>query len=99
MTSTRSRSLGTILASAAAACLVAASSACSTVTFHVVRSCTYVRDTVLDFLQVAVAKFEQPALQLLARPVQLAQSCAYALRLAKRERPRMMPGWRMCPST
>ena len=28
----------------------------------------------------------------------LVQACAYATRLAKRERPNMTPGWRMCPS-
>jgi len=93
------RSFRTFLSLAAAACLMAAASTYSTVTFYVSRTCTFVRDTMLDFLQVAVAKFEQPALRLVARPVELLQVCAYALRLAKRERPRVTPGWRMCPST
>lgn len=31
--------------------------------------------------------------------VQLVQACAYALKLAKRERPQVRPDWRMCPST
>lgn len=50
-------------------------------------------------LEVAVAKFEQPALHMAARPVEILQACAYALRLAKRDRPHLTPGWRMCPST
>lgn len=35
-----------------------------------------------------------------ARPAMLqVQARAFVLRLAKRDRPRLTPGWRMCPST
>ncbi|MDP9895353.1 hypothetical protein J2W32_004451 [Variovorax boronicumulans] len=93
-----SRPFHTIMAFAAAACLAAASTY-ATVTDHIARACIYVRDTVAGFLEVAVAKFEQPVLRMVARPGELLQACAYALRLAKRDRPRVTPGWRMCPST
>lgn len=69
---------------------------------------TVARDTVLRvrdaFVNVVMAAFEpfgrtadwrdlvQPA-------VQLVQACAYAMKLAKRERPDVHPSWRMCPST
>ena len=92
------RSFRSILAFAAAACLTAASTY-ETVIDHVGRACTFVRDKVVGFLEVAVASFKEAALPLVARPVELLQACAYALRLAKRDRPRVTPGWRMCPST
>lgn len=75
------------LAFAAAACLAAAST-CALVADHVSRACTYVRHTVLRFLEVALAQFEQPALQ----------ACAYALGLAKRDRQRVTTGWGICSS-
>lgn len=62
-------------------------------------ACTAVYQFACDFVASVPAKFAEPALKLAARPVEILQACAYALRLAKRERPRMMPGWRMCPST
>lgn len=79
---------------AVAAVALMASSATAVAT-----ACTAVYRIACDFVASVPAAFEQSALQLVARPVELLQSCAYALRLAKRERPRMMPGWRMCPST
>lgn len=38
-------------------------------------------------------------LQVPRAAVLLVQAKAFVLRLAKRETPRVMPGWRMCPST
>lgn len=94
-----SRSFASTLAFAAMACLAAAGSTFETVTLYVARACTYVRDVVLDCVKVALAKFEQPVLRLAARPIELVQACAYALRIAKRERPQVRDTWRMCPST
>ncbi len=51
-----------------------------------------------SWASAAVKKFKQPALRLTARPVELIQACAYALGLAKRERPHVRTQWRMCPS-
>ena len=53
---------------------------------------------VRDFALGVSAKFEQPTLRFLSRPTELVQACAYALKLAKRERPRVRDQWRMCPS-
>lgn len=66
---------------------------------RVVSACTAVYRFACDFVASVPAKFEQPALQLVARPVELVQACAYALGLAKRERPHVRSQWRMCPST
>jgi len=82
-----------------AGCMLAVAGACSTA-FHQAR-CIVVaaRDFAIEVARAVVEKFEQPTLRLTARPVELVQACAHALSLAKRERPRLMPGWRMCPST
>jgi len=61
--------------------------------------CTAVYQFACHFAASVPAKFAEPALKLAARPVEIFQACAYALRLAKRERPHLTPGWRMCPST
>lgn len=84
---------------AAAALCIAAANACSTAVYKVCRIGAYVRDAVFVATAAVVEKFAQPILRLLERPVELVQACAHALRQAKRDRPRMMPGWRMCPST
>lgn len=81
---------------AAAACMLA--SAFDTAVHQVTRYVATARDLVLGAAKAVVAKFEQPALRLTARPVERVQACAHTLSLAKRERPRFMPGWRMCPS-
>ncbi|BEP44046.1 hypothetical protein [Variovorax sp. V15] len=83
----------------AVAALAVMASGAAAVVDRVTTVCTAVYRFTCDFVASVPAAFEQPALQLVARPVELLQFCAYALRLAKRERPRMMPGWRMCPST
>ncbi|WP_431276256.1 hypothetical protein ACQ858_08385 [Variovorax ureilyticus] len=59
---------------------------------------TAVADLVVAAVKVATEKFEQPKLRLMDRPAELVQACAYALKLAKRERPRVRDQWRMCPS-
>lgn len=84
---------------AAAALCIAAASACSIAVYQVRRVGAYVRDVVFVAAAAVVEKFAQPALRLPERPVELVQACAHALHQAKRDRPRMMPGWRMCPST
>lgn len=85
--------------SIAFAALAIASTAVTYSVDRVAAACTFAIKVATDFLTSAVEKFEQPALRLAARPVELLQACAYALTLAKRERPRVTPGWRMCPSS
>lgn len=80
---------------------IVALSACAVVStaFHQVTTvCTWAFERACDFLKSATAKFEQPALRMVARPGELVQACAYALRLAKRERPQVRSQWRQCPS-
>ena len=81
-----------------AGCMLAVAGACSTAFHQVHRIVVAARDFAIETARAVVEKFEQPALRLTARPVELVQACAHALSLAKRERPRFMPGWRMCPS-
>lgn len=83
----------------AVAALAVMASGAAAVADRVATACTAIYRVACDFVASVPAKFEQPALQLVPRPVELLQACAYALCLARRERPRMMPGWRMCPST
>lgn len=94
MATTRSRSLLTI------ACAVLAT-AVTTVTFSVSRvaaACTAIYRFACDFVASVPAKFKEARLPTVARPVELVQACAYALGLAKRERPHVRSQWRMCPS-
>jgi len=63
--------------------------------FHVVTAAyRAVKDWVLDGFKLAAAKVEdtKPA-------VWFVQAKAFVLRLAKRQRPELTGGWRMCPST
>ena len=83
----------------AAGCMLAVAGACSTAFHQVHRIVVAARDFAIETARAVVEKFEQPALRLTARPVELVQACARALSLAKRERPRLTLGWRMCPST
>lgn len=54
---------------------------------------------VTTFLHEAVAIFDRKEPRFgAARPAEKAQACAYATRIAKRERPAMFSQWRMCPS-
>lgn len=57
-----------------------------------------VRRRVVDFVLGVPAAFAEPALRLPKPAAQLVQACAYALRIAKRERPVVRSTWRMCPS-
>lgn len=78
---------------------VAAVMSTATVAFdRVATACTAVYQYACDFLASVPAKFAEPVLRLTARPVELVQACAYALGLAKRERPHVRSQWRMCPS-
>lgn len=81
-----------------AGCFLAAASAFATTVREVRQFVAEARDFVLGAAKAVVEKFEQPSLRLLARPVELVQACAYALGLAKRERPHVRSQWRMCPS-
>lgn len=49
--------------------------------------------------RVATAAGKAQPLEAPRAAVLLVQAKAFVLRLAKRETPRVMPGWRMCPST
>lgn len=94
MKSTGSRILGL-----AVAALAIASSSTVYVVDRAATCCRAAYRIACDFVASVPAKFAEPALQLAARPVEMLQSCAYAQRLAKRERPRVTPNWRMSPST
>jgi len=93
MKSTRSGIL-----SVAFAALAIASTAITYSVDRIATACIFAVKVATDFLTSAVAKFKEPLLRLARRPIELLQAGAYALRLAKRERPRVTPGWRMCPS-
>jgi hypothetical protein len=78
---------------------IAGAGVCSSAAYEVRRIIASVREISFEVVKAVVEKFAQPALRLSERPVELVQACAHAQRQAKRDRPRMMPGWRMCPST
>lgn len=82
-----------------AAAMVAIASTAVFAFDRVSTACTAVYQLACNFVASVPAKFAEPVLKLAARPVEVLQACAYALRLAKRDRPRLTPGWRMCPST
>lgn len=81
------------------AALAAVASPAAAAVNRMVSACAAAYRFACDFVASVPAKFEQSALQLVARPVELVQACAYALGLAKRERPHVRSQWRMCPST
>lgn len=83
----------------AVAALAVMASGAAAVVDRVATVCTAAYRFTCDFVASVPAAFAEPALQLVARPVELLQACAYAMGLAKRQRPRVTPGWRMCPST
>jgi hypothetical protein len=83
----------------AVAALAFASSTATVVYDRVAAACTAVYQFACDFIVSVPAKFETPSLRTIARPVELVQACAYALGIAKRERPHVRSQWRMCPST
>lgn len=96
MAHTRSSSRFLTLAFAALAFV----SSTATVAYErVATACTAVYQFACDFVASVPAKFAEPLLRLTARPVELVQACAYALGLAKRERPHVRSQWRLCPST
>lgn len=89
-------SFRSLIAFAAAACLVAASSFVHDVSAFVVHTYRAAR----DFVRGAVEVFARPEPGVIGGvlPAEKHQACAYAMRQAKRERPTMSPTWRMCPS-
>jgi len=60
-------------------------------------ACAHAVNWLIERIVPAAVKAQDRAV--LRAPVQLAQARAFVLRLAKRETPRVTPGWRMCPST
>ena len=80
------------------AALTAVSTTASIVYILMATACTAVYQFACDFVVSVPAKFAEPVLRLTARPVELVQACAYAMGIAKRERPRVRSQWRMCPS-
>lgn len=90
------RSIGFLVAIAAAACAFADHAAAA-----IVSAVRTVRDRAFGLLEVASAPFKRRADWTdLERPkVPLVQAMAFVMRLAKRQRPITTPRWRMCPST
>lgn len=80
--------------------LAVASSAFTAVVDSVRETTLRLRDFILDGVLAVVKPFGRAAdwRDLVQPAVQLVQACAYALKLAKRERPNVHPSWRMCPS-
>lgn len=80
---------------------VAAAFAAASTGYHVVHDVVVAawRFACSAYLEPFVAAFKAEKLELQERPVEKAQACAYATGIAKRERPRVTPGWRMCSST
>lgn len=79
-----------------AACTVAWDTV-ATATSTVYTLCARAVDWVIDRM-VSVAKRVAQPLQVPRVAAALVQARAFVLRLAKRETPRLTPGWRMCPS-
>lgn len=80
----------------------AATTAFSTYTFVTgvcQESYSWFRKTAASYLKEAVARFEAPSLKHPEPAKRLVQACAYAMSVAKRERPTVFQSWRMCPST
>lgn len=65
---------------------------------HVYALCVRAVDWVIERIAHEPVKDQARAAALRA-PVLLVQARAFVQRLAKRETPRVTPGWRMCPST
>jgi len=93
------KSTGTRFISFALAALAFASSFATAVVDRVATCCRAAYRFACDFVASVPATFAEPVLQLFALPIELVQACAYAVGLAKRQRPCVTPGWRMCPST
>lgn len=84
-----------LIAIAAIACLAVASVAHDVCTFA-----AYSYRAARDFVSGAIEAFARPVVGVVGGelPAEKHQACAYALRIAKRERPTLSPTWRMCPS-
>lgn len=79
---------------------MAASAACADAVTSFRETTIRLRDFILDGVIAVFKPFGRTAdwRDLVQPAVQLVQACAYALKLAKRERPNVHPSWRMCPS-
>lgn len=76
-----------------------ATASMATATFAVAAgACSWAYDRAAGFLKSMTTNFAKPALVLVRQGAEKIQACAYALSIAKRERPNVSAGWRMCPS-
>lgn len=95
----RSRSSILITLCSLALSVAVATASMVSATFHVAfGACHWAYDRAAGFLKSVTTKFAKPALVLVRQGAEKIQACAYALGIAKRERPNVSAGWRMCPS-
>lgn len=88
--------LSFLLAAAVAACTLIAAVPIRAVQV-VAAAYRFAKAWVHSSVEAVMSAFASP--EHLPQPTSLlVQACAYAMRLAKRARPRVTPGWRMCPS-
>lgn len=90
------RSLLMTMAMAVASACTTAWDTVSTAAATVYTVCARVANWVFERVATAVPAAELPQAPRVAPA--LVQARAFVLRLAKRETPRLTPGWRMCPS-
>ena len=97
MACTRSRSFLTTLCMAVATAALAVTDTVATVATTCYVAFERAISWVVEHFTVAAKCFAQP-LDVPRVAMALVQARAFVLRLAKRETPRVTPGWRMCPS-
>ena len=86
------------LAFVAASCLMAAAAVAHDVGYAVVHAVRATWRWVVDRVEPVLAKLKvEPGVEL--PRIAFVTAKAFVLRMAKRERPRIAPSWRMCPST
>lgn len=98
MACTRSRSfLMTLALAVAAVATVTYQTAANAVT-RVYAVCVRAADWLIERVATATVAFKAEPLVVPRVSMALVQARAFVQRLAKRETPRVTPGWRMCPS-
>lgn len=98
MTCTRSRSFASTIAALALLAFSTFGAACVATVLKVHDGYDRAVRWADRFLSRVVASFAKATFRAPLRPVVLVQACAYALGLAKRQRPTIRQSWRMCPS-
>lgn len=98
MTCTRSRSFLMTLSLAVAAAATATYQTAANAVTLVYALCVRAADWLIERVATATVAFKAEPMPLPRVTVALVQARAFVLRLAKRETPRVTPGWRMCPS-